>query len=378
MTTPEHPSLTRARELAHDSDSTAETAKGICRWLSSRYGTRYRRWLERLPKQTTKQYLKAERERTADPEAKRARHDVKFRKKYLLQLRRRELKAKRSTAHTLRGVTAWMDSFNARKSEVREIARLRAIIKRHGVAIPQLIAEAPGTLVIGFDADFARKRGVPNICMVGKEATLTATKKSSYGIHCEATPSTCDHRGRWSEYERATHSNYVRSFGIIDRKNPRLLHYAFHTTELRLELPEGYQWQEDSLGLKAVCGPDDFHVTAPILLGANAVGDIVRHLQDNANRRNLMKAQIAAEKAQMEGIWVCLADALRAGNCKAGCLVFAERHHISASKHYPAPVLLDMANGEAGRVRLAITAASIRHRKEMEQGFALLEEHQTN
>ena len=119
-------------------------------------------------------------------------------------------------------------------------------------------------------------------------------------------------------------------------------------------------------------------MTAPILLRKDAVAHITSQLQANAERRNLMKAQMAAEKAQMEGVWVCLADALRAGNCKAGCLAFAERHQISASKHYPAPALLDMANGEAGRVRLAITAASIRHRKEMEQGFALLEEHQTN
>jgi hypothetical protein len=86
-------------------------------------------------------------------------------------------------------------------------------------------------------------------------------------------------------------------------------------------------------------------------------------------------AENAAEIAQNEGVFVCLADSIRAGNCKIGTLNFAERHRLDTSRHYTAIELLAQANGDAGRVRLAITAARFRHNQEMDRGYCDLSEH---
>jgi hypothetical protein len=54
---------------------------------------------------------------------------------------------------------------------------------------------------------------------------------------------------------------------------------------------------------------------------------------------------------------------------------FAINHRLDPRRHYKATELLQMANGEAGRVRLVIRAACNRHRSEVERGFSNLSDH---
>jgi hypothetical protein len=365
----QHPTLERAQKRAEELGSTATTTRGIVRFLK---GRNERINLRPRPESAAK-WKAREANRVSDPEAKRAKHDPVFRKAFLFRLKRRNEQARRTRANSLKGVTAAAESREARNREVVEVARLRSLVYGREIRADDLPKVTAGVLVKSFDARLAKKHGA-YVCMVGKDATLSATRRKSFGNHCDATPSTYNHRkGRWEGYERATHDNFVRSFAII--QSDRVLDYAFHKTEVTVTLPEGFRWDVDQYGIRVLHrnGVDDYHPDAGELLNNDYT--VCERLERNAERRMLTRAMEVSAKAASEGVFVCLADSVRAGNCRAGSVAFAERHGIDPSKHYHAPELLDMANGEAGRVRLAITAAILRHRKEIERGYALLEEH---
>lgn len=97
-----------------------------------------------------------------------------------------------------------------------------------------------------------------------------------------------------------------------------------------------------------------------------------------AQRASVRESAVIAalvERGEADGVYVCLADSLRAGNCRAGSESYAARHNLDASRHYPAGDLRSIANGDAKFVRAAIIAAFRRHSREMRQGFALLSDH---
>ena len=91
--------------------------------------------------------------------------------------------------------------------------------------------------------------------------------------------------------------------------------------------------------------------------------------------RQRMAAERAVEAAAVAGVYVCLADSIRAGNCRQGTLNFGQRHGLDPARHYSAPDLLAMANGDASRVRVAVTAARLRHEREMTAGVCELADH---
>jgi hypothetical protein len=170
--------------------------------------------------------------------------------------------------------------------------------------------------------------------------------------------------------------NYVRSFAVI--RDNQTLDVAFHTHEYQLVLPPEYMWAKDDHGLKLMMADsrqDDYHPTAEDLYGKNTVDRLVHNLNVNRDRRLKLKAEIVADMAETEGVYVGVKDSLRAGNCLSGTRSWAENHQLDVRKHYPAPTLLTMVNGDYGRVRLAIKSALIRHKNEMERGYALLEDH---
>ena len=175
-------------------------------------------------------------------------------------------------------------------------------------------------------------------------------------------------------YSRAENITYVRSIGLV--KNPQTLVADLNGRKITVTLPEGIRWDIDVNGLRAVRGRDDYHIDADDLLMADPLAQITLLLDKNAALRRETELRQAAEQAENEGVYVCLADSLRAGNCRAGSESFASRHHLDTRKHYPALELLKQANGDGQRVKLAITAAKLRHSREMAQGFALLTEHQ--
>jgi hypothetical protein len=371
---PLHPVLVRAAARAAWLGSTATTTRGIVRYLREFQGMGAvfgsGKLVTRQGRQPVRQQLPQ-----ADRDARRARDDAKFRGKYLAGLRREEKRLCNPPLHTLADVTAAAENYPDRVQRMIEIARLRGIVTGKTTAKEKTIAALPkvsaGRRVSGFDADFARRCGVSGISMVGKDATISPTRRKSFSRH---SPGETEWKhGKPVSYTRATHDNYVRSFGLI--LSPQELAYAFHETEKVVKLPEGYTWDVDANGLRAVCGADDYHVTAPDLLAKDAETKIVENIRANAEKRALFRAQHAAELAEVEGVTVCLADALRAGNCRAGCEAFATRHHLDPRRHFSAPELLSIANGDASRVRLAITAARLRTDRELAQGFSVLSDH---
>jgi hypothetical protein len=120
---------------------------------------------------------------------------------------------------------------------------------------------------------------------------------------------------------------------------------------------------------------DDYHPSASDLIKENAGDKIAEKVWQNHKVRLETKAREAAALAGMEGVVVCVADSRRAGNCEAGTFSFATRHNLDPRQHYPAAELVQIANGDSSRVRLAITAAVLRHKREMERGYSELAEH---
>lgn len=94
-----------------------------------------------------------------------------------------------------------------------------------------------------------------------------------------------------------------------------------------------------------------------------------------AQAREQTALMAVVERGDAAGVAVCLADSLRAGNCRAGSLSFAGRHGLDPSRHYSAGELLAQSNGDARFVRAAVLAALRRERREQAAGFCVLADH---
>ena len=81
------------------------------------------------------------------------------------------------------------------------------------------------------------------------------------------------------------------------------------------------------------------------------------------------------DRGEAAGVNVCLADSLRAGNCRQGTLGFGDRHHLNPARHYTAGELLAIANGNGRFVRAAVIAALRRERREQSAGVCSLVDH---
>ena len=208
-----------------------------------------------------------------------------------------------------------------------------------------------------------------------KEAEVTETLGLS---RRDRTPGSTewDRKGR-PHYTRASDTSWVLSAAVLRRGVLTYWHQAPGGERERWELapPEGVRWDRDNNGLRLVAGPDDYHPSWSELRGP--VGPLVAALRANAERRRQVAALAAAEAADFAGVLVCLADSVRAGNCRAGSLAFAARHGLDARRHYGALELLTAAgsNGDLGRVRLAIRAAFERTRAEEAAGVCELAAH---
>lgn len=191
--------------------------------------------------------------------------------------------------------------------------------------------------------------------------------------------------GRYSSRCTYTHYTYtplVQSYGVNVGK---AIYFHFDGTVRRVIAPRGYRWETDSNGIRLVSLSDpqaDYHPTAGELLAG--MRSVVAKLRENLRiRRESFKKQnkkqkqqaAAVKRAEREGATVCIADSIRAGNCVAGSINWAKRHGLEPQQHYRPSQVLALANGDIQRVALVVTIALKRHRREMERGFALLEEH---
>ena len=303
-------------------------------------------------------------------DCRRAKADTTFRRGFLARLRNKEKKLRNPKVTSLVMVTAAAESYGERAKQIRQIEAIREEVTGKAVHIP-LEKVSAGCLVSSFTAKLARKHQVDGINMSGADAQLIATRKNSHGVH--ESGETHWKNGKPVSYTRATHDNYVRSFGLII--DSQTLCYAFHTTEVRVILPYGTHWDVDNNGLRAVKGGDDYHVEARDLLATDPVPGILAKIAVNAEIREKYRTAAAVERSQNDGIFVCLADSLCGGNCRAGSLAFAATHGLDPHKHFSAAELMDIAASDGKRVRIAIAAARLRTQREISQGYSMLADH---
>lgn len=371
-----HPSFDRALKLAQAFGSTASSVKGVRKYLQHSLNRQQRQLIVCGPivRKTNGDWQEQVRRRKADPEAKRARDDKRFRKAYLARLRKHEAAQLICDMKTAAGVSEFVDNVGKRVEALKDIARRRSIIYGKPVkwkSPPEF--DRSRVRAVPIRPETARRLGV-RLILRGKDAGIYPCVQKSHFVHED--PVTRWKNSKPRTESRAVNDNFVRSFGLII--DSQRLECLFHETTVTIELPTDYNWDIDGNGIRAVDSSstrDDYHPTSEELLRSDAAEYIVGKINANREMRREMAARAAVEAAAVQGVYVCLADSLRAGNCRAGTLEFGRRHGLDERRHYSAPELLTMANGDASRVRLAVTAARLRHEREEKAGVCLLADH---
>jgi len=218
------------------------------------------------------------------------------------------------------------------------------------------------------------------------------TTKSTYvrDINCGRYSGRC-------RYTKWDHQQHVESWGAVSADGLHL-HYQIDTAaglqSGSRKAPRGWTWQCDANGIKIVSLANaklDYHPTAHDILNpdvralcrdARLLYKVRRANEREARRQAKQSARLAArdkrltERAEKLGVWVCLRDSLKYGNCEAGTLAFAASHGLNPAQHYTPQQLLALANGDRSRVAGAIACALRRAKQEIEQGYCLLSDHQ--
>lgn len=314
--------------------------------------------------------------RRADPEAKRARQDAAYRRRYVRRLREEARRLNDPPTATLSEITAAADSARARRHRVAEIDRLLHIslgARYRGNLLRARYNDLPGVL-IPCGLDDGRGLGMPDIRMLGVNATFGPTRKSSDARHL---PGKTEWRlGSPVGYMRAVHAHWMRSFGVVAEEG-RTLRAALHDREYVLRAPDRYSWAQDELGLMlrdVARGHVNYHVAASDVMAG--IDHIVARVEASREARELAATRRAIERAELAGVWVCYRDSIAARNCPVGTDVWMREHGLGRDRHYRAVEVLDLAaNGMARYVRAAVRVAHDRHLREIQRGYALLSEH---
>ena len=137
----------------------------------------------------------------------------------------------------------------------------------------------------------------------------------------------------------------------------------------------GYRWEIDANGVCLVRLADgaDYHPNSDEIRAGRAT--LIATLRERADTRK--KAAAASKRdakiiaaACKDGVWVCLTDAIAAGNCRMGTEQFARRHNLDIRRHYRAELLPRVGKDNSRRVALAVLAAQRRQARDMARGYA--------
>lgn len=283
-------------------------------------------------------------------QALRIKHDPRYRREITRQLRRESTVSARS--------------YTPERMDSARDACIRA--GRLGIELKPIVAKVYTVQVELSDLPYS-----PG----GKDATAIATL--NVPGRARLAGETEWKNGRAVGYTRTRDDSYVLSACRLN-KNGVSLDYWYQSPEstrehYQLVCPAGYRWDRDAMGLKLMHGPDDYHPTCRELRGS--ILRVISALGKNAEIRRKLAAERAMDRAEAEGVYVCLADSLAGGNCRAGSEAWAAKHKIDISSHMPAGLLFDRANGDWGRVRLAIRAALTRTHREKDLGYCELNQH---
>jgi hypothetical protein len=186
----------------------------------------------------------------------------------------------------------------------------------------------------------------------------------------------------WNKRSTFQRGIIVQSYATCTDFRAAVLHLAGEAHTIRA--PRGWRWDIDANGLRLRSCSDsriDYHPTASELTGDVAelprlakAGAAARKAANRAARADAR----AVKRAEEIGVMVCLADSIRAGNCRAGSESFARNHGLDVAKHYTTAELLAVANGQTRLVALACTAALRRAIKELDRGYSELSEHRVS
>jgi hypothetical protein len=315
-------------------------------------------------------------ERRTYLEARRARKDPSFRRNFIRRLQRQAASLTRFT--TLLGFSRLWDERQEIEKQLTEIDTQLKIatggrVHRQAHLDPFRLQMA--TIAVSDVTAVAHRA---EVVRRGKDWEVASTFGRSRVEHTEGW--TAWKNGVPRSYHRATNVSCVRSFARV-RDGGRTLVYLLHEGPERvIPAPSGTSWDIDANGIRLVFDKhreDDYHPDADDLL--RGPEELLQKLLANRQLRLANEAKAEAELAELEGVHVCLADSVRAGNCRAGSVEFALRLGLDARRHYRAGELLATALKQAPdsvmRLRLALRAAFDRHQREMQQGFALLSDH---
>lgn len=362
-------------KLANSHGSTTKTIQGALEWFKKN-PLKSRRISFDGNRSSVKSIPRSLRWSDEERNVKRAGKDKKFRKSFLEKTRNEIRKLTIPFKNpSLAEITAYQNNIENVEIKLKELTNRFVVLTGKPSSISSVV-KLDGILVHTPPVEIARKMGC-KIDLTGKDSSVSSTKKSSYLL---SSPGRTFWRwGRPMKYQRCTRDNYIRSFAVI--RNSQTIDVAFHIKEFSITLPNEYLWIQDQNGLKIVIAnsrQDDYHPTMSDLLEKNVVSHLIRLIHHNRENRLKVESQRMADIAEMEGVYICVGDSIRAGNCKAGTKSFIERNELDVKKHYTATELSKIANGDWGRVRLAIKAAMIRNKREIDVGFSKLEEHYTN
>lgn len=178
-------------------------------------------------------------------------------------------------------------------------------------------------------------------------------------------------KNRYSHYKPTY--NHIPIYKSYCRYHKNILCAIIGNDKFVLKSPRGYSWVHDYNGVKLQHNKtkNDYHFdTDDVFAG---IDTIVAKLQQLAEKR---KQQIIAAKKEAailknackNGVWVCLQDSLKSGNCKVGTLSYIRRYNLDEKKHYKIDKL-PKDNNDSKRIALAALSAQRRQIKEFNQGF---------
>lgn len=201
--------------------------------------------------------------------------------------------------------------------------------------------------------------------------------------------------GRYSSrchYIRYSYVRWVESWGCLI--SSQHIYYRVHTNDgIRhgiIKAPRGWSFTADDLGIKIAKGKMEWHITASdVACGAiklmcdkaranYAAIQAARKAQREQERREKDSARAYkgwVDSAAKEGVYVCMTDATRNGNCHGGVQTWANRHGLDITKHYLPTTIAKFGTDESKRTKLVIMAAIRRHAIEMEQGYCHMAYH---
>lgn len=197
-----------------------------------------------------------------------------------------------------------------------------------------------------------------------------------------STEESFEYRGRFKRWQGCNYAPAMRALARISLDGAILTAIIGYSdgdarpeAVYTVQAGRGYRWGVDANGVCLVRTSDgaDYHPSTDDIRAGRAA--IIAALRERAAQRAEAARRAKREErilraAAKGGVWVCLADSLKAGNCRYGTEAWARRHGLDIRRHYradalPAPSTPD----ESRRIALVVLAATRRQAHELAQGF---------